>query len=43
MENGKADKARVEEVKRKRVRDRKEKTNNRVRENDSENSGRKRG
>ena len=43
VENGKADETRVEEVRRKRGKERKEKTNDRGRENDSKNSGRKRG
>ena len=43
MENGKADEARIEEARRKRGKERKEKTNDRGRENDSKNNRRKRG
>ena len=42
MENRKADKTRMEKVGRKRGEGRKEETNDRGRENDSKNSGRKR-
>ena len=42
VENGKADETRVEEARRKRGKERKEKTNDRGRGNDSKNSGRKR-